>query len=244
MRVNLRNSGQMHKQGPSSQGYHKNRFLAVPGRNVTYLSNQRLTALPRQLNQRLTHAGRGTSHGLGSRAYNMNSNLPESNIVLYQTEDGRTRVQCRFQDQTVWLSRALISELFQVTVPTVNEHLKGIFAEGELETAATIRKFRIVRKKGSRHVEREIEHNNFSAIMNSRIGHPSKPSTSPYYKNVSPRICRSIRRLCKSLGVRFSLSVISGYCGNWDIGWVSQKVSQKVCHQKCTRIEDDLVLRV
>jgi hypothetical protein len=90
---------------------------------------------------------------------------PQSSIVLYQTEDGRTRVQCRFEDETIWLTQAQIGELFQVTVPTVNEHLKGIFAEGELDYPATIRKFRIVRLEGSRRVEREIEHYRLEAIL-------------------------------------------------------------------------------
>lgn len=90
---------------------------------------------------------------------------PASSLVLYQTEDGRTRIQCRFQNETVWLSQALIAELFQVTVPTVNEHLKGIFAEGELAAAATIRNFRIVRSEGRREVTRDIEHYNLDAIL-------------------------------------------------------------------------------
>ena len=91
--------------------------------------------------------------------------LPQSEIILYQTEDGRTRIQCRFENETLWLTQALISELFQVTVPTVNEHLKGIYAEGELAAGATIRKFRIVRLEGSREVAREIEHYNLEAIL-------------------------------------------------------------------------------
>ena len=91
--------------------------------------------------------------------------LPQSEIILYQTEDGRTRIQCRLENETLWLTQALIAELFQVTVPTVNEHLKGIYAEGELEAVATIRKFRIVRLEGSREVAREIEHYNLPAIL-------------------------------------------------------------------------------
>ena len=87
-----------------------------------------------------------------------NQPLPQSEIVLYQTEDGRTRIQCRLENETIWLSQALIADLFQVTVPTVNEHLKGIYADSELEAGATIRKFRIVRSEGSREVTREIEH--------------------------------------------------------------------------------------
>ena len=90
---------------------------------------------------------------------------PQSSILLYQTGDGRTRIQCRFENETIWLTQALIAELFQVSVPTVNEHLKGIFAEGELAPEATIRKFRIVRSEGRRQVTRELEHYNLPAIL-------------------------------------------------------------------------------
>jgi len=76
--------------------------------------------------------------------------LPNSGIILYQTEDGRTRIQCRFEDETVWLSQALIAELFEKDVRTINEHQVNIFDEGELSRQATIRKFRIVRTEGSR----------------------------------------------------------------------------------------------
>ena len=71
--------------------------------------------------------------------------LPNSEIILYQTEDGRTRIQCRFENETVWLTQALIAELFQKDVRTINEHLVNIFDEGELLREATIRRFRIVR---------------------------------------------------------------------------------------------------
>jgi hypothetical protein len=73
---------------------------------------------------------------------------PQSEIILYQTEDGQTRIQCRFEQENVWMTQALMAELFQVTVPTVNEHLKGIYAENELPAEATIRKFRMVRRAG------------------------------------------------------------------------------------------------
>jgi hypothetical protein len=90
---------------------------------------------------------------------------PQSSIILYQTEDGRTRIQCRFENDTIWLTQAQLAELFQVTVPTVNEHLKGIYIEGELTAGATIRKFRIVRSEGARQVTREIEHYSLPAIL-------------------------------------------------------------------------------
>jgi hypothetical protein len=90
---------------------------------------------------------------------------PQSSIVLYRTEDGRTRIECRFEDETIWLTQALIAELFQKDVRTINEHLVNIFEEGELSQASTIRKFRIVRTEGKREVSREIDHYNLPAIL-------------------------------------------------------------------------------
>ncbi|HVT80366.1 MAG TPA: RhuM family protein, partial [Phycisphaerae bacterium] len=90
---------------------------------------------------------------------------PESSMVLYQTEDGRTRIQCRFEEKTLWLTQKLIAELFQVSVKTVNEHLINIYEEGELDASPTIRKFRIVRTEGTRQVTRDVEHYNLDAIL-------------------------------------------------------------------------------
>jgi hypothetical protein len=90
---------------------------------------------------------------------------PRSGIVLYQTEDGRTRVECRFEAESIWLTQALMAELFQVTVPTVNEHLRGLFDDREIDPGATIRSFRIVRSEGTRQVAREIEHYSLPAIL-------------------------------------------------------------------------------
>ena len=62
---------------------------------------------------------------------------PRSEFLLYQTEDGRTRIQCRLEGETLWLTQAQIAELFQTTPQNVTPHLKAIFAEGELTEAAT-----------------------------------------------------------------------------------------------------------
>lgn len=94
-----------------------------------------------------------------------NQPVPSGEFLLYETEDGRTRVECRFTEDTLWLTQALMAELFQVKVPTVNEHLKGIFAEGELQPEATIRKFLIVRQEGARQVSRNLDHYNLDAIL-------------------------------------------------------------------------------
>lgn len=81
------------------------------------------------------------------------NNLPEksatsSQIILYQTEDGYSRIEVRLENETVWLSQKLMAELFQVTVPTVNEHIKNIFNELELQENSVIRKFRITAADG------------------------------------------------------------------------------------------------
>jgi len=90
---------------------------------------------------------------------------PTGEIILYSTEDGRDRVECRFAAETVWLTQALLAELFDISVPTVNEHLRNLFDEGELDPEATIRKFRIVRREGTREVTRLIDHFNLEAIL-------------------------------------------------------------------------------
>jgi len=97
---------------------------------------------------------------------------PQSSLILYQTEDGRTRIQCRFEQESVWMTQALMAELFQKDVRTINEHLQNIFDEGELNREATIRKFRIVRPEGGRQVAREIEHYNLEAIL--AVGYRAK----------------------------------------------------------------------
>jgi hypothetical protein len=91
--------------------------------------------------------------------------LPKSELILYQTEDGHTRIQCRFEEETVWLTQKLMAELFQIGVNTVNHHLKAIFSEGELRPEATIRRYRIVQTEGPRQITREVEHYNLPAIL-------------------------------------------------------------------------------
>jgi hypothetical protein len=91
--------------------------------------------------------------------------LPKGEFLLYQTQDGKIRVECRFEDETIWLSQGIMAELYQKDVRTINEHLKNIYAEDELSPEATIRKFRIVRLEGEREVTREIEHYSLEAIL-------------------------------------------------------------------------------
>jgi hypothetical protein len=88
---------------------------------------------------------------------------PQSEIVLYQTDDGRTRVQCRLEDETLWLTQAQIAELFQTTPQNVTLHLKAIFSEGELSEAATCKDYLQVRSEGRREVSRNMPVSDLSA---------------------------------------------------------------------------------
>jgi len=94
-----------------------------------------------------------------------NEPLPQSEFILYQTEDGRTRVQCRFDDETLWLTQAQIADLFRTTPQNVTLHLKAVFAEGELEEAATCKDYLQVRSEGGREVTRKLRHYRLEAIL-------------------------------------------------------------------------------
>lgn len=89
----------------------------------------------------------------------------ESHIIIYQASDGKIKLQVKFEGETAWLNQAQIAELFQKSIPTINEHIKNAYKEGELEKKLTIRKFRIVQKEGSRDISREIEHYNLDVII-------------------------------------------------------------------------------
>jgi hypothetical protein len=90
---------------------------------------------------------------------------PPADLVLYQTEDGRTRIECRLEEENLWLTQAQMGELYQKDVKTINEHLLNIYEDKELEESSTIRKFRIVRIEGNREVAREISHYSLQAVL-------------------------------------------------------------------------------
>lgn len=86
-------------------------------------------------------------------------------LILYTTEDGSTSISLRAEEGTVWLTQAQIAGLFAKGVPAINEHIKNVLKEGELDENSTIRKFRIVRNEGERTVEREVVHYNLDMIL-------------------------------------------------------------------------------
>jgi hypothetical protein len=86
-------------------------------------------------------------------------------IIIYQTEDGLTNIEVKIQDETVWLTQQQMADLFQTSRTNVVEHIKHIYDEGELDEKSTCRKFRQVRKEGSRDVSREMPFYNLDMII-------------------------------------------------------------------------------
>jgi hypothetical protein len=86
----------------------------------------------------------------------------KSGIILYQTEDNRTRIEVRLENETVWLTQKLMAELFQKDVRTINEHIQNVLAEKELQGDSVIRKFRITAADGKSY---ETQHYNLDVII-------------------------------------------------------------------------------
>jgi hypothetical protein len=91
--------------------------------------------------------------------------MKESSIILYETGQGRLRVDVLVQDETVWLTQKRMSELFGVDVRTISEHIRNIFNTHELEESATVRKIRTVQKEGVREVARALDFYTLDAII-------------------------------------------------------------------------------
>ena len=90
---------------------------------------------------------------------------PTSEIVFYQTEDGRTRLEVKLENETVWLTQAQMAELFQTTPQNMTLHLQAIYEEGELNETATCKDYLQVRAEGARQVQRALRHYNLEAIL-------------------------------------------------------------------------------
>lgn len=102
-------------------------------------------------------------------------------ILIYQTEKGDTKIDVYFEEDTIWMTQKSISQLYQVDVRTINEHINNIISEGELDENSTIRKLRIVQNEGNRRVNREIKHCNLSMIL--AIGYRVRSSVGNHFRN-------------------------------------------------------------
>lgn len=89
----------------------------------------------------------------------------DNQIIIYQSEDGETRIDVKFSGETMWLSQQQMAELYQTTRTNIVQHIRNIYADGELDEQATCKKFLQVRQEGSREVTRDIPFYNLDMII-------------------------------------------------------------------------------
>jgi len=109
-------------------------------------------------------------------------------IIIYAQAGQAVEVRLDTMHETVWLTQKQMGELFGKDVRTINEHIKNLFSEGELEAEPTIRKFRIVRQEGGRRVQREIEHYNLDIVIS--VGYRVKSVQGTRFRQWATRVLR------------------------------------------------------
>jgi len=110
----------------------------------------------------------------------MNANQNKGDIVIYQTQDGLTQINVRFEDETVWLSQQQMAALYQTSRTNIVEHIKHIYEEGELDEKSTCRNFRQVQIEGKREVSREIPFYNLDMIIS--LGYRVKSAVATQFR--------------------------------------------------------------
>lgn len=144
----------------------------------------------------------------------------ENQILLYQTEDGETRLEALHEDETVWLSQRDMARLFQVTVQTINGHIKNIYAEGELSQNPTRKYFVRVQKEGKRAVSREIAHYNLDMIIS--VGYRVRAKSGVQFRKWATQKLKEI--FAKSFAIREGHKMLS-------------EISAAATHSKVSSVE-------
>ena len=104
--------------------------------------------------------------------------MSEKSVVIYQTEDGLTRLDVRLDNDTVWLSQAQMVELFQATKQNISLHVNNVFKEGELEMSSTVKEYLTVQTEGRRQVSRRVKYYNLDVIISVGYRVKSKRGTA------------------------------------------------------------------
>lgn len=112
----------------------------------------------------------------------------KSNIIMYQTEDGQTKVDVTFDNDTVWLSLQQMADLFQKDKSTISRHIKNIFSEGELLKSSTVANFATVQKEGEHAVSRSIDYYNLDVIIS--VGYRVKSLRGTQFRIWAAKILR------------------------------------------------------
>ena len=101
-------------------------------------------------------------------------------IIIYQSEDGKIKIQTQLENETLWLTQKSIAELFNTTKQNISLHISNIFEENELDESATVKEYLTVQKEGQREVERNTKHYNLDMII--ALGYRVKSTTATQFR--------------------------------------------------------------
>ena len=104
----------------------------------------------------------------------------QGEIIIYQSADGKNKLDVKLENETVWLSQSQLVDLYQTSKSNISEHIKNIFNEGELIKESTVRKFRTVQNEGNRQVSREVDYYNLDMIIS--LGYRIKSSIATKFR--------------------------------------------------------------
>ncbi|MGI6766704.1 MAG: virulence RhuM family protein [Lentihominibacter sp.] len=91
--------------------------------------------------------------------------MSNNNVMIYQDENGITKVSVLFSDEDIWVTQQQLAEIYDTTQQNISQHIDSIYKDGELMPEATNKKFLLVRKEGTRQVKRNIDHYNLDLII-------------------------------------------------------------------------------
>ena len=117
---------------------------------------------------------------IGKTTYLSMDQQTNGNIVIYQSEDGKTHLEVKYEQESLWLSQQQICDLYQTSRTNIVEHIKHIYEDGELTEDSTCRKFRQVRQEGSREVTREMAYYNLDMILS--VGYRVRSSVASRFR--------------------------------------------------------------
>lgn len=135
----------------------------------------------------------------------------ENEIIIYQTQDGQTKIDVRIENETVWLTQNQMAELFQTTKQNISLHIKNIFEEQELEENSTVKDYLTVQNEGARTVSRNITHYNLDVIIS--VGYRVKSLRGTQFRIWATQVLKEYMR--KGFALNDDLLKQSGGGGYW-----------------------------
>ncbi|CDE99819.1 putative uncharacterized protein [Clostridium sp. CAG:813] len=135
----------------------------------------------------------------------------KNEIIIYQTQDGKTKIDVKIEDETVWLNQAQMVELFETTKQNISLHIKNIYEEGELDEISTVKDFLTVQNEGTRQVSRNVKHYNLDVIIS--VGYRVKSLRGTQFRIWATQVLKEYLR--KGFALNDDLLKQSGGGGYW-----------------------------